>query len=731
MNMKWSLEIHHLDINCPGDATIIIACGTATTGEKTYKTVLIDGGKETAGNIIHSYLKKRGIAKVDVIAITHYDEDHYNGITALLGMTGTTLYDNTIIYDAGEPPENEKYFAKNKKKRRKGGNKSDYEWYIDAVSKKTAVIRATKKVNSFDIVNYDSQNKATIPRGIVDGFLDPAWLVGKEIMWGNGGDGLAGRPNFVSNPPMGAPTITCIAANKYVRQCNGSVRFVSNVNIYDGPDRIDIAAYENKNDNAKSLGFLLTFNNFRYYVAGDLESPQEDGHNNVNTNPVEFQPGVKKYVNPGDTMSSRVLAMKTSHHGSISASSLGFIQQLRPSSAIISCGPHRRFLHPSQGTINILDGYPATPDNSGFKNQNRHPLHPPPSPYNGVYNYLTAFFNPDKNPPLSFGGDVSLTAGDPANNKPGHILLTVSEEQSKRPVEGQVYRGILAAADQTMKAAGIVVNAKEIAEKGAVFGPVGAVITAVNAPLKAAEMALKAAAFCSNRDSEDLGVMSAALKAKEEDLDPDEISEKAKEGDNADRVKKIGKGAEVAIGYSVYGADSKTIANKSISAGVNDVAARAAGWSAYFINKDIREADGAGYAAVAAIGAVTGGADQPQAAAVAAAIGATAANAEAYEVAAAIVNSAANAGMNINLAAVAAAAASAAYCPQPVDVENAVISALKTAGFDQNKAKTAGLNARKAATLNPNDLFNIKMVAIYKNNDDEYDSKVEDYPHYS
>jgi hypothetical protein len=76
--------------------------------------------------------------------------------------------------------------------------------------------------------------------------------------------------------------------------------------------------------NEKSLAVEVTFGNFRYYVGGDIETAQENS--------------IQLLLNNTGDAAGRVLAMKTSHHGANTATARGFVDQLRPSAAFISCG---------------------------------------------------------------------------------------------------------------------------------------------------------------------------------------------------------------------------------------------------------------------------------------------------------------------------------------------------------------------------------------------------------
>ena len=130
------------------------------------------------------------------------------------------------------------------------------------------------------------------------------------------------------------------------------------------------------------------------FIEDVLEHFQEDGWHNRNTSSPEEVPGVRHFVNNNNAIKGRILAMKTSHHGSNSASSRAFINHLRPSAAFISTGKINQFAHPAQSTVNVLDGYPELPANAG-PNSGRHSPQPPAPPYRPVGYYLTGFQNPD------------------------------------------------------------------------------------------------------------------------------------------------------------------------------------------------------------------------------------------------------------------------------------------------------------------------------------------------
>lgn len=724
--MPWELEIHHIDLQRSGDSTIVVARNNGNI----QKTVLIDGGKAGSADIIHNYLTTTiGVDRVDVIIVTHYDEDHFAGIHTLLNKQGTNLYDNSIIYDLGEPPNDDKYFRRKTRTKRLRADgtpvtyhnqpDTDYTKYIDAIATKPNIIRATQSVNSLDIVRYDVNNLATIPYP-PDAYLNhlvPYWLVGKELMWGNGGDGLNGRPAFNSVVPANAPTITCIAANKYVLQNDGGFRYVSELSIFDGPTRMSdatIADQENNDDNAKSIGLLIQFNNFKYYVAGDLTQFQEDGCRNHNAVETPLQPGVRDRVNNANNMAGRVLAMKTSHHGAQTSSSRIFINQLRPSAAILSTSePNRRYSHPAARTINVLDGYPEIPILSTNDVYHEHPPTPPPSPQRPIRYYLTGYQNPKNNPPTGYGGDASETAGNPSVNPPapGHIKLTITENQSLRPPEGQIYRGIQAATQHTAQAVGIVLTQPQIdtiADKGTVYGTAVAVAIAVGAPQDAATRALDYTAWV-GLDTNNVGIIATALQTVPGGANANAVSTAAAQVDGGHRIGFLGNGAAEAIGAAMTGSNANAISQAATLAGATPNAANAAGHAAATVyNTTDMNPDDAGYAVAAAMGAVAGGATVAQGSAIAAAIAATVAVVDAATTARVTTKAAIAAGMANNLAALAGAVAAASYCDGvPDEVSNGVLAALQAANFPDPLPTNTANAAKISATKSRNVLFTL------------------------
>jgi beta-lactamase superfamily II metal-dependent hydrolase len=418
--VAWQLEIHHIDVSKNGDSTLIIARQVAPIGPgPAIRSVLIDGGLQLAGNDINAYIAMQlGGANLDAIICTHYDQDHMNGLTALLRIA-VARYNNVFIYDQGWPGN--------------AGADDLIIRYLKAINGRTvagvpiAALAGANRTRVTSTVRSDAVPPGVLP--IVGG--QPAAPPG-------GAAGIVNPPHWLlSNPlapqdplwhgaaipaPPGAPTMRFIAANGYVRTPAGGVV---------GP----ILGQGIDPKNEMSLAVEVRFGNFRYYAGGDLETAQENS--------------IQTLLNNANNAAGRVLAFKVSHHGAATATSQGFVDQLMPTAAFISCGTENKHYHPFFQTINTLDGFPANPVLHGPP--------PPPAEARAVMQYLTGY--DDVGPPLaSYGGTFSLTAGQPAPPAPpvpGHIVLRVNAAQSAAPVRGRLFTAVQTAVQAVLTTPGL------------------------------------------------------------------------------------------------------------------------------------------------------------------------------------------------------------------------------------------------------------------------------------
>lgn len=82
--MPWNLEIGIIDVE-QGESSLITALDTAGA---QHRSMLIDGGLSIHGHTVHSFVTARlvalGIPTLTHLLVSHYDEDHSNGVMSLL-----------------------------------------------------------------------------------------------------------------------------------------------------------------------------------------------------------------------------------------------------------------------------------------------------------------------------------------------------------------------------------------------------------------------------------------------------------------------------------------------------------------------------------------------------------------------------------------------------------------------------------------------------------------------
>jgi hypothetical protein len=411
--MAWQLEIHHIDVIGSGDATLIVAQEVPPLAGMVaqVRSALVDGGRIGHAAFLDGFITARLGAGVElnVMICTHYDIDHVGGLSGLLRRPNT--YDNVIIYDQGWP----------------GGlthNDESFRRYLLSINGLTPALAALPGLGA---INRTWVTDRVMSDNMVP-FGPPAWAVpaapiNRAASWLL----TAAAPLDVLwwplATPAGAPSMRIIAANRYVETAAGGIL---------GP--VGPAGGGATLKNRKSLAVEVTFGNFRYYVGGDIETPQEDQ--------------IQLRLNNADNALGRCLAMKTSHHGANTATSRNFVNQLRPAAAFMSCGTGNNN-HPAQQTVNVMDGYLALALPHGAQ--------PPLPPFRPVDYYLTGYLLPGP-PPLTYGGDTSLTAGDP-NAVPrifGDIELDVTAAESGVDPRGQLYFAVQAAVNRALTAPGLV-----------------------------------------------------------------------------------------------------------------------------------------------------------------------------------------------------------------------------------------------------------------------------------
>jgi hypothetical protein len=544
--MAWSLAIHHIDVIGIGDATLFIAREDDGGGNIiNFRSCLVDAGLQSNAPQVAQYISDQLTPlgrTLDIIVCTHYDRDHMWGITYLMEQD-TPLCRNVRIYDQGWPGEGE---AENIQYLRyilaidgyKTASKGPVPLFNPRPNRTRVSISIMSDIQE-DTLAGDDENAvyAPVPPKISSGLrvgiglpaltpaetaipetppLDdpeyelhlyqnereadeenrttgigkinqlPSTLLGTDILW----DGI-GQPN-------GAPSMTCIAVNRYIEGAGS-----------DNP--VFKSALRSRGEtakNEKSLAFLIEFNNFKYYIGGDIEEAQENY--------------LQNYLNSSDTVEDRVLAFKPSHHGSNTATSRSFVSRIRPEAAFISCGTENQFDPPlpSIQTVNVLEGFPRVPD---YEDTAAPPVRdgihgdtPPPPPCRPVKYYLTGYQVKGSNttappsPSISKGGSASMTAGDPLPAPPirGDIVLLITEAQSQSNVAGQEAIAVSSAAERAALTLGAT---PDVANQAASFAQEAFIVSGAQVTA-AAIAALLGVTVGIEDDPDDQAALKDALK---------------------------------------------------------------------------------------------------------------------------------------------------------------------------------------------------------------------------
>lgn len=220
-----TLEVHFLDVG-QGDATLI------RQGEHA---MLIDGGDNSKGTAVQSYLQSQGIKYLDYVIGTHPDADHVGGLDVVLYKFS---WKQVILPDV----------------------EKDTRTYQD-------VLRVIEGKNQ----------KIT-------------------------------RPKVGDTYRLGGAEFTVIAPVK-----------------------------EDYGDswNDYSIGIRLTFGESRFVFTGDAEEDAEED-----------------MLDMGMDLSADVF--KAAHHGSDTANTLPFLEEVNPEAVVISCGEENRYGHPRAEVLNHL-----------------------------------------------------------------------------------------------------------------------------------------------------------------------------------------------------------------------------------------------------------------------------------------------------------------------------------------------------------------------------------------
>lgn len=352
--MAYSLTIDQLAVGQGESAIIIIK-----KGKKIEKTLLIDGGK-AEGNlnkIKERYLTLAGDEhKLDFIITSHYDDDHFLGIQKLITNNDDyeLIGDKTKFYDHGAPfdsdfitkstyPHYQKCilnFLKDRVIKESKETISLSEEHINLLTELTEkTLIESESINKnktrSDYLspenfneNLSKERRSGLAKEVIN-FIDKKIKEGK--IKEDSKDYLIEFINkLLKRIENNWPTHTSpkkgngILYNKELLELDGE----------DSPKLKCIYNYtQGKNENNKSLAFVLTLGDFKFYTAGDLESEIEN-------NLIENLKGLSVF--------------KAGHHGSEKSTSEDFLSTTRPVVCLISCGKNNSYGHPNENLIDRL-----------------------------------------------------------------------------------------------------------------------------------------------------------------------------------------------------------------------------------------------------------------------------------------------------------------------------------------------------------------------------------------
>ncbi|MFT5821264.1 MAG: beta-lactamase superfamily II metal-dependent hydrolase [Crocinitomix sp.] len=380
------LQIHHLDVG-QGDSTLILYYDD---NDKPTYSVLIDCGENAAYLRVIDILFENRFQFLNTILLTHYDSDHFSGVIKLIERGVKTRDDfifnllaGTQIWDPGIPGDIlEKNFFNNyiialenliKKQRAKG---------VGLVHRVTGNMngRTTNSIGSFNdftlrefdgwlndsyVVKDKIQPEWFVPfRSITAGkynritayrqlFKNKHWPISMDVV--NYGRGLALIDDQTTDFPEQVPlpfSIDILIGNgtgvKNEEEKDPLIAMSIDQNVEKawrdrilneaGGRRLSITQSNDEND--LGMGYLLKFENFRYWFGGDLTSNQEDALTDA---------------------IGQLSVLKAGHHGSHHSSSIRFLAETMPKAVIISTASewNERVKLPHVSTLGRFESCPS------------------------------------------------------------------------------------------------------------------------------------------------------------------------------------------------------------------------------------------------------------------------------------------------------------------------------------------------------------------------------------
>lgn len=307
-----SVEIHHINVG-QGDSTLVFI--KDARGE-IQRSILIDAGHSASAADVRRYLDaqiaKGNFRPVDVLVLSHWDEDHIGGAPALLrfnskvGSLASVGYFNEPlqIFDVGDDTISDTH----------------YDNYI-------------KAVNELGLNGY---RNVPVPGQVLVSCL------GVTIR-------CLGRLEIGLYPDVGDFARNEKKAQKFKYWNVGAD--VIPPELLNDDDVVNLQAEPGASaKNNASIALLLTFGEFTYFSAGDLEGDAE----------------VLMVQYARVALGRHVCAWKMSHHGSHASATSAFFYYAAPRFGVASCGTGNQHGHPGRAIqarvdqVNTLAGCACT-----------------------------------------------------------------------------------------------------------------------------------------------------------------------------------------------------------------------------------------------------------------------------------------------------------------------------------------------------------------------------------
>ncbi|HEY0176181.1 MAG TPA: MBL fold metallo-hydrolase [Pedobacter sp.] len=304
------LRIHHINVE-DGDATMIGIYNTVS-GKYT-NSILIDGGNANPNDLLLPYLKKvtgNAAPHFDYVVLTHYHQDHYNGLLALKDGRITA---DSVIDAAGYPlgPVFPAQAGVQAPEDKPASLKIAQPW-MDALT--TAVSHGFVKAHALNFMSFGTSAGTSIGHQLTIGTNGGLPVVLECVAgWGNteNGDGLTANP---------------------------------------APDK------DNAND--FSLGFVLTCGQFRYFIGGDMGGETKGDYIDQETPltaSLKSKFPVSWSYNHISSAAGHICGFKANHHGSGHSNDMDFMKATTAAVTVTSAGRMPQWHLPNTSYLKRLD----------------------------------------------------------------------------------------------------------------------------------------------------------------------------------------------------------------------------------------------------------------------------------------------------------------------------------------------------------------------------------------